>query len=246
MITAIIQARTGSKRLPNKVMLKLCDKPLIWHVFDRLKWSRKIEQMILATTTNIMDDALVKWAKENSILFYRGSENNVLSRYYNAARCFNASTIVRITSDDPFKDPEVIDMVLEKFENNNLDFAYNNKPPTFPEGLDTEVFSYESLIKAHNESVDSFEREHVTQYFYRHPELFKQMNISNKQDLSYLRWTIDTQEDYIMACKVYNNLYKDNQIFLWKDIIELIKNKPEIRKINSTVKQSTMYNNRGI
>ncbi len=240
-ITAIIQARTSSKRLPNKVFADLCGKPLIWHVLNRLKWSKKIENIVLATTISSSDNALEDWAKNNNVSIYRGSENDVLSRYYNAAIYSKAKTIVRITADDPFKDPEIIDKVIDIYIKNNLDFAYNNNPPTFPEGLDTEVFSFRALEKAQKESQDSFEREHVTQYFYRHPDLFKQANLLYKRDISFLRWTIDTQKDYEMASEVYKNLYKDGQIFLMNDILKLLKRKPEIGNINSNVKRSVMY-----
>jgi spore coat polysaccharide biosynthesis protein SpsF len=244
MIAAIIQARTGSTRLPNKVFKQLCDKPLIWHVTNRLKYSKKIEAIILATTLNPNDDALEIWAIENNIQCYRGSEDNVLERYFRAAQNFKVDTIVRITADDPFKDPQIIDKVITLFEEEKLDFAYNNNPPTFPEGLDTEVFSFEALERAYNDSVDSFEKEHVTQYFYRNPSLFSQTCLRNPTDLSYLRWTIDTQKDWDMAEIVYNSLYLPNEIFNMSDILELIKRNPSIAEINSTVERSTMYKNK--
>ena len=240
-IIAIIQARTSSTRFPNKVFADLCGKPLIWHVVNRLKRSKKIENIILATTINSSDNILEDWAKNNKVPVYRGSENDVLSRYYNAAIFSKAKTIVRITADDPFKDPEIIDQVIEIYIKNNLDFAYNNNPPSFPEGLDTEVFSFRALEKAQKESQDPFEREHVTQYFYRHPDLFKQDNYLYKKNISFLRWTIDTQKDYEMVSEIYNNLYKDGQIFLMNDILQLLKRKPEIGNINSNVKRSIMY-----
>lgn len=241
MIAAIIQARTGSKRLPDKVFKLLCNKPLIWHVTNRLKYSRKIETVILATTLNEKDNALENWASENGIPCFRGSEENVLERYYNAAQYFSVDTIVRITADDPFKDPQVIDKVITLFEEKKLDFAYNNNPPTFPEGLDTEVFSFEALTRAYNSSVDLYEKEHVTQYFYRNPALFSQLCLRNPTDLSYLRWTIDTQKDWDMAEIVYNNLYPSNPKFSMGDILELLKKNPSIAELNSDVKRSAMY-----
>lgn len=174
MIAAIVQARMGSTRLPNKVLKDLCGRPLVWQVINRVKASRKIDKIILATTQNPNDAALENWAGENDIPCYRGSEDDVLDRFYNAARLFKADVIVRITPDDPFKDPAIIDQVIDLFEEEKLDFAYNNKPATFPEGLDTEVFSFQALERAWTEAKDPFEREHVTQYFYRHPELFRQ------------------------------------------------------------------------
>ena len=243
MIAAIIQARTGSTRLPNKIFKNLCGKPLIWHIVNRLKYSQNINKIILATTQNKNDNILQDWALKNDIPCFRGSENDVLDRYYHSAQHFGVDTIVRITADDPFKDSQIIDEVINLFEENNLDFAYNNNPPTFPEGLDTEVFSFNALKRAFTNSTDPFEKEHVTQYFYRNPSIFSQACLKNPTDLSYLRWTIDTQQDWDMAEIVYNKLYPIKTNFDMSDILELINNEPYIAKINSAVKRSTMYTN---
>lgn len=242
MIAAIIQARTGSSRLPNKVFRNLCDKPLLWHVVNRLKASKMIDRIILATTRNQNDNILENWAIENNIPCFRGSENNVLDRYYQAASYFSAQTIVRITADDPFKDPDIIDNVIKLFKEDNLDFANNNNPPTFPEGLDTEVFSFKALQMAWKGSDDDFEKEHVTQYFYRNPSIFRQECLRNSSDLSYLRWTIDTSADWEMAEAVYNKLFNDKKIFKMLDILELLEKEPDIAKININVERSMMYN----
>jgi len=241
MIVAIIQARVSSTRLPSKVFSEISGKPLIWHVVNRMKWSKKINKIILATTTNPKDDQLCSWAEKNNLKTIRGSESDVLSRFYKAANIYQAEVIVRVTSDDPFKDPRIIDSVIDLYKKNTLDFAYNNNPPTFPEGLDAEVFSFFALEKANRESIDPFEREHVTQYLYRHPEIFKQMNFPYKEDLSAFRWTIDTIRDLEMAREVYKYLYKEGQIFLMSDILQLIRSKPYIKKINMKVERSAMY-----
>ncbi|MDD5096792.1 MAG: glycosyltransferase family protein [Candidatus ainarchaeum sp.] len=240
-VSAIIQARISSRRLPNKIFALISGKPLIWHVVDRLRRSRKVSRIAVATTTNPADDVLEEWCRENKIEVFRGSEEDVLSRYFHAAKAMGAETIVRVTADDPFKDPAILDEVVELFQKNKLDFAYNNKPPTFPEGLDVEVFSMAALEKAQAESRDQYEREHVTQYFYRHPEKFRQMNLANKEDLSRLRWTIDTEEDLGMARAVYKELYMEGGVFLTADILRLIKEHPEIALMNSGVKRSAMY-----
>ncbi len=242
MISAIIQARTGSTRLPNKVFLELSGNPLIGHIVERIRFSVRIDNIILATTINPNDDPLEVWALQNNISVFRGSEEDVLARYFHAAETYGSNIIVRITADDPFKDPIIIDRVIDELVSKSLDFAYNNNPPTFPEGLDTEVFTSEALEKAFHEAKDPFEREHVTQYLYRHPELFSQANISHSQDLSNLRWTIDTQEDFQMASRVYEELYKSGEIFLMDDILALIQRNPGIETINSHVKRSAMYN----
>jgi spore coat polysaccharide biosynthesis protein SpsF len=241
MIAAIIQARTGSTRLPNKVLKELCGKPLIWHISNRLKFSSKIDKVILATTNNQDDNILEDWALENEISCFRGSENDVLERYYQTAKFYSVNTIVRITADDPFKDPEIIDKVINLYEEQGLDFAYNNNPPTFPEGLDTEVFSFNSLKKVFELAIDPFDREHVTQFLYKNPSMFKQLCLLNSEDLSNLRWTIDTQEDWNMAEIVYNKLYPVKYNFCMSDILELLNKEPYIAKINSEVKRSAMY-----
>jgi len=241
MIAAIIQARTGSTRLPNKVFKNLCAKPLIWHVVNRLKISKKIDKIILATTTNINDDKLEDWAIENKLDYFRGDESDVLDRFYQTASVFQVDTIVRITADDPFKDASVIDRVVDLFERESLDFGYNNNPPSFPEGLDTEVFSYNALEKAAKNAIDKFDREHVTQYFYKNAAVFKQACLQHVMDISYLRWTIDTQKDWEMTEIVYNRLFQKNNYFDMYDILELLQQEPEISSINSNVKRSTMY-----
>lgn len=240
-VNAIIQARLSSTRLPAKMLKKIVDKALLEHVIERIQRSKYIDKIIVATTTNSNDGKLCDLLDNLKIPYFRGSENDVLERYYQTAKHFQCKYIARITPDDPFKDPEVIDKVIEMFFNGNLDFAYNNHPATFPEGLDTEIFSFDALKKAQKESKDTFEREHVTQYFYRHPELFEQNNLENNVDLSYLRWTIDTKEDLQMAREVYRKLYKDKPIFLMDDILHLIKNNPVIVTINNNVKRSHMY-----
>lgn len=241
MISAIIQARVGSTRLPNKVFAEIEGKPLLWHVVNRLRKSKYLDSIIIATTTNFKDEIIEDWARENGIQCFRGSENNVLKRYYDAAKKYDANVIVRITADDPFKDYRVMDQVIEKYLSENADFACNNNPPTFPEGLDIEVFSIEAITKAYNNAESSFEKEHVTQYFYKNPVDFKISVVSNTDDLSYLRWTIDEEKDLEMARRVYEKLFAEKQIFLMKDILELIKKHPEIPHINDTVNRSTMY-----
>jgi spore coat polysaccharide biosynthesis protein SpsF len=226
MLTAIIQARLGSTRFPGKVLVNICSKPLIWHVIERLKWAKSISNIVLATTVNKNDDDLFMWAKENNVNVFRGSEEDVLGRFFHCANEYSAASILRVTADDPFKDPDIIEGVFELYQNNGLDFAYN------------------ALKKAFNESIDPFEREHVTQYLYKHPELFTQKNYSFHKDLSGLRWTIDTKEDFYMAEEVYNLLYKQNAIFKLEDILKLIECKPYLAEINSKVKRSAMYNHK--
>jgi spore coat polysaccharide biosynthesis protein SpsF len=166
----------------------------------------------------------------------------VLNRFYNAAKIFNADVVVRITSDDPFKDVQVVDDVIEMLLNNNLDFAYNNHPTSFPEGLDTEVFTFKSLEQADKNASTDFEKEHVTQYFYKNLSLFKHANFSYSKNISKLRWTIDTEQDFNMCEIIYNELYKEGEIFLLNDILDFLEKRPEVSEMNLNVKRSTMYN----
>jgi spore coat polysaccharide biosynthesis protein SpsF len=241
---AIIQARCGSTRFLSKIFAPLAGKPLIWHVVNRLTYCTRIDKIIIATTTGSGDNRLEEWAREQGLFTYRGSENNVLNRYCSAAKTLalnDGDIIIRITADDPFKEPALIDKVIEAVETREAVFAYNNNPPSFPEGLDCEAFTMAALEKSEAASADPYEREHVTQYMYRHPELFKGKNITQKEDLSYLRFTLDTQEDYKMAQEVYSHLYKENAIFTLKDILNLFEKYPHIPAINSHVARSAMY-----
>ena len=242
-VVAIIQARCGSTRFPNKVFADLCGKPFIWHVVNRLKFVHLLDHIVLATTDRPSDDKLYYWAKENGVDVYRGSESNVLNRYYEAANYAKADIIVRITADDPFKEPGLIDKAINTLQEGGYDFVCNNCPPSYPEGLDIEVFTKAALDKEEELSTSNFEREHVTQYIYHHPEKFKMFNISNiGENLSYLRWTVDTKKDFQMIARIYSFLYKnDSEIFYMNDILLLLKGHPEIEMMNSDVTRSEMY-----
>lgn len=242
-IKAIIQARTGSTRLPNKVLLEINGKPLLWHVINRLSFSKKLDQVILATTDNQADDLLEDFAKKYGINYFRGSENDVLDRYYQCAKLNEADVIVRITADCPLIDPEVVDKVIENFLNNkeNCDYCANVLPPTFPDGLDTEVFSFKTLERAWNEAKLTSEREHVTAYIYKNPEKFKLQNVANEIDLSSLRWTVDTENDFKFVKEVYQQLGKDKEIFYMKDILDFLEKNPELKDINSNSKRNEGY-----
>ena len=163
-VNAIIQARCGSTRFPNKVFAMIDGKPLLWHVVNRLTYAKKIDDIVVATTINSKDDKIEKWCKENNIHCYRGREEDVLNRYYSASEAFPSDYVVRITADDPFKEPKVIDAVIAKLIEENYDHVTNNLPSSFPEGLDCEAFRKEALDRSEKEAETAFEREQVTQY----------------------------------------------------------------------------------
>lgn len=241
-VNAIIQARCGSTRFPNKVFALIDDKPLLWHVVNRLKYARRIDDIVVATTVNAEDDKIDEWCKENNVHCFRGSEEDVLNRYYNASEAFPSDYVVRITADDPFKEPKVIDAVITKLIEEGYDHVTNNLPPSFPEGLDCEAFKKSALDRSEKEAETAFEREHVTQYIYHHPEIFKIGNVSNPENLSYLRWTVDKDVDFEMVKSVYAHRNPMNkEILLMDEILEILKANPEIEKINSEVERSAMY-----
>lgn len=236
-ISVIIQARMGSSRLPGKTLMTIGGKPMLWHVIERLKGSKKIDDIIVATTTNPEDDAIEALAKEQAWLLYRGSSEDVLDRYYQAAKKFGIDVIVRITSDCPLIDPEIVDLIIEKHLSSGADYTSNVLKRTFPRGLDVEVFNFKTLEKAHKQAKKDLQREHVTLYIYEHPEIFHLDNIENNKNLSYMRWTVDEMKDLELVRKIYSKLYKGGKIFLLQDIVNLFKKSPELLEINKEVKQ---------
>ncbi len=241
-VNAIIQARCGSTRFPNKVFAIIDGKPLLWHVVNRLKYANMIDDIIIATTVNTIDDRIEEWCEKESVKCFRGSEEDVLNRYYMASVAFPSDVVVRVTADDPFKEPEVIDRVIRKLIEEGFDLVTNNFPPSFPEGLDCEAFTFQVLELMEKTTRDSFEREHVTQYVYHNSDKFKIGNVKSNMQLSSYRWTIDNTEDYEMVKTVYAKRNKDSKgILLMAEILDILKENPEISKINSHVKRSAMY-----
>ncbi len=243
-IGAIVQARLGSTRLPGKVLCDIAGKPLVWHIINRISSAKLVGKTILATTTNPVDDELERWAIESGVRCFRGDELNVLNRYYECAKIHKLDVIVRITADDPLKDAEIIDETIKYFTEHDLDFASNNNPPSYPEGLDVEVFTMKALSLANMSSTTSFEKEHVTQFFYNRPNLFKLGNLKYFKDVSNLRWTVDTMKDLEMVRVIYSHLYDGNNLFSFQDILALLKKNPAISNINVNETRSTMYKKR--
>ena len=238
----IMQARTGSTRLPGKVMKNLFGKTILGHIITRIKISPLIDDVIIATTSSKEDEVIVEEAKKYNIQCFRGSEEDVLSRFYFASKSIDTNIIVRITADCPLIDPYVMETMLNKFhelkaEGVKVDYLSNTLERTYPRGLDVEIFSRESLEKAYNEALKQYEREHVTPYIYRHPELFLLYSFKNNEDLSHYRWTLDTVEDWTFIAEVYARLYNEKNIFTTKDVLELLRREPELIGINSTVEQ---------
>lgn len=189
-IGAIIQARMGSTRLPRKVMMDICGKPLLWHVIDNAK--RSVKTVIVATP----DKMLADYAKTQGVLSFIGSENDVLDRYFQAAVYYKLGYIIRITSDNPMVDPDMVRKLIKFYFKGNYDWAANCRlKVTYPVGNDAEIFSFKVLERAWAESMNNWEAEAVTPYIYNHPELFKLGVMENEKDESHLSWTVDTMED---------------------------------------------------
>ncbi|MEW6195424.1 MAG: glycosyltransferase family protein [Bacteroidota bacterium] len=244
MINAIVQARFGSTRLPGKIFKDLSGKPVLWHVVNRLSYSKLCNKIIVATTTEPEDDQTENFCVANNIPYYRGSSDNVLSRYYETAKVFGAEIVIRITSDCPLIDPVILDKMIDDFLASNrtekLDYLSNSIVRTFPRGLDVEIFSFETLNKTYMQAVLPYELEHVTPYIYQHPELFKLKNFAHDKELSAHRWTVDTPEDYELIKNIYDKLYVPGKIFLLDDILKLFDKNPGLIKINQSIKQKNL------
>ncbi|HCJ67211.1 MAG TPA: acylneuraminate cytidylyltransferase, partial [Elusimicrobia bacterium] len=235
-IVAIIQARMDSTRLPGKTLMSIGSKPLLWHVVERTGTSRYIDDIVIATSTNEKDDKIEKFAIRNNIKISRGPEDDCLDRYYKAAKKFNADIVVRITADCPLICPEVIDEVLKEYIRGGYDYVTNTLRYTYPDGCDVEVFSFKALEKASKECKDPVDREHVTPYI-RNSRKFKTKNVENDKpvDPNEYKWSVDRIEDLKFVKEVYKHLYNNGKIFSYKQIMNLLKNKPGIKKINSKV-----------
>ena len=236
MVLAIIQARMGSTRLPGKVLRKVNGIPLIEILFKRIEKSRLIDKAILATSIRKENDVLSSYVEKIGIDVYRGSENDVLKRYYDAAKKYKPETIVRITGDCPIIDPELVDEVINLFQNNKVDYASNINPPTFPDGLDAEVFSFSALKKAHIQSKLISDREHVTP-FIRREKHFDKINLSNNEDFSSERWTVDTEKDFKVIKNIVSH-FQPNLFFNWKEVIELKKQSPNLFLANQNINRN--------
>lgn len=219
MILAILQARMSSSRLPGKVLKTICGKPILSYEINRIKRSKKIDKLVLATSLNSEDDILEHLAKENDIDCFRGDLHDVLKRFYDCALTYNADTIVRLTGDCPIIEPCVIDDAITLYQVEKADYASNSIERTYPDGLDVEVFSLQALIDAHTNATKVDEREHVTKYIYDNSNFFKIAHLKNDIDYSYIRWTLDTIDDFYFFKHFYEA--HQNLDFNWKEILSM-------------------------
>ncbi len=231
----------GSSRLPGKVLKQVDSKPLLTYEIERLKVVKKATKIILATTSADMDKPLLDLARSLGIDSYAGSENDVLDRYYQAAKLFKADIIVRITGDCPLIDPVIIDECIDVFLKNRYDYLTNANPPTLPDGLDTEIFTIEALEKAWNNAQLKSEREHVTPYISKRPEMFTLHSVLYKENWSDYRLTVDEPEDFELISKVIIAFRNRWTTFSTKELIQYIQTKPELLSINSKFQRNEGY-----
>ena len=238
----IIQARMGSTRLPGKVMLHLEGKSILEHIIERLRHCRYVDEIVLATTVNENDNILEMLARQINLKIFRGDEEDVLSRYYLAAKENNFDIITRITSDCPVIDHEITDKVIEFYlKNLHLDYISNVLNRTLPRGLDAEVFSFQTLQRVYKEAHLDYEREHVTPHIYLNPQKFKIANFKlNDKDFSHYRLTVDTREDFELISIIYKRLYTEKKDFTFNDILGLFAKEPDLVKTNQHIKQKVL------
>lgn len=229
---AIIQARMGSTRLPGKVLMLLEDKTVIEHVINRVKASKYINEVIVATSIQKEDLAIVSLCAKLGVRIFCGSENDVLDRYYQVSKLLKPDNIIRITADCPVIDPEVIDIVIKKHLDEDNDYTSNTLQETFPDGLDTEIMKFEVLAEAWKEAHMASQREHVTQYII-HNDKYKKGSVESKKNLNHERWTLDTKNDLELLKNVYASLYQNNPLFNMTDILGFLDSNLQYRKINN-------------
>jgi spore coat polysaccharide biosynthesis protein SpsF len=240
-VGAIVQARMGSTRLPDKVLLDIEGLSMLARVLDRVLRARTVSQVIVATTDRRQDDVLADHARTLPVEVFRGDELDVLDRYYQAARLHHLDVVVRITSDCPLLDPGLVDDVVRPLleAGSRVDYSTNTLRRTFPRGLDVEAVPFATLERVWREAVSAHERAHVFPYLYEHPDRFALSGISDPVDRSDMRWTVDTLEDLAFVRGVY--LVLGPREFRWTDVLKVLDENPELLRINAMVRQKSAH-----
>jgi len=239
-ITATIQARMGSTRLPGKVLMTVGTEPVLARVVHRLRRAALIDGIIVATSDRPADDAIVRECNRLQVACFRGSENDVLDRYWQAAQWCGAEAIVRITSDCPLIDAELVDETIQAFLSHSADYTSNALERTYPRGLDAEVFTIATLERTWRAAREAYEREHVTPYIYEHPELFRLVSVRDERDYSAYRLTLDTHEDLQLIRTIYSR-FEGRDDFGWQDVLALMEREPELAQLNARVLQKAVH-----
>jgi len=238
-IVAIIQAHMSSTRLPGKVLRDICGETMLGRVVHRTRRATLLDDIVIATTNKSIDDAVVKEGRRLGISVCRGDEADVLDRYYQTALSQRAEVIVRITSDCPLIDAEIIDLVLGAFLDKNPDYASNTLCRTYPRGLDVEVIKMPVLTIAWREASKPYQRAHVTPYIYENSHLFRLLSVTGSTDYSDYRWTVDTSEDLEFMKRVYGQLCHDG-LFSWRNVLRLCEQDPNLVEINRHISQKPL------
>jgi spore coat polysaccharide biosynthesis protein SpsF len=233
MNLAILQARYSSTRLPGKVLKPLLGVPMILRQLERIKRSARIDKVVVATSVDQSDDRIEQLCRDNGIHVFRGSLSDVLDRFHGAAKPFRTDAIVRLTADCPLADPQLIDRVIDFFLDGGYDYATNALQPTYPDGLDVEVFRASCLEEAWREATLPSEREHVTPFIHRRPERFRIGHLAGETDLSALRWTVDEELDYRLVSEIYAALYPQKPDFGTADVLRLLEERPQLKTMNT-------------
>lgn len=233
----------GSTRLPGKVLKPLNGIPMIWIIMRNLQRSKQITKSIVVTSNSPKDDILIDCLKKYNIEYFRGSENDVLSRFYNVAVKEKADIIVRITADCPLLDPEIVDMIISEAVTKKTDYCSNAEVRTFPRGYDVEVFTFDILKKMFFETKNPDDLEHVTLFIHKNLNLFNTLNVTAPQNKHHPEWRVcvDTEEDFQLIEKIFK-YYKNKSLIKYDDIIDLFKKYPELPNINKAIKQKTVKN----
>jgi spore coat polysaccharide biosynthesis protein SpsF len=240
-VTVIIQARMGATRLPGKVLKMLGDKTVLAQVVSRVAACPRVDNIIIASTDSPQDDAIIQHVTALQLPYFRGSEQDVLARYYFAAKTWGATeTLVRVTADCPLFDPQLLTQMLETFDATPTDYLSNTLVRSYPQGLDAEIFTFATLERAFHEATELYQREHVTPYIYQHPELFTLSNYLGHPDWSQHRWTLDTPEDFMLLEQIYHALYPHNPVFTTQQILALFARQPELIAINQHIRQKKL------
>ena len=240
-IVAIIQARMGSTRLPGKVLKDICGEPMLWHLVTRVQKAKLINDVVIAATVSKDDDGLEQFASDNGLGIYRGSENDIVDRFLNAAKKYNADIIVRIWGDCPLIDPNLIDKVLLKFIDGDYDYANNFNPPTYPVGMDFEVYSFKSLEMIWNETTDTFYREYPFDYIYANRDSFNTLYDKNNIDLSNIHLTVDYIEDFELVTAIFKSLQSNTKTFHLGEILKLLESCPALKEMNQRLARNIEY-----
>ena len=234
-VLAILQARVSSSRLPSKVLMPILGRPMLLHQLDRVRRARSLDALVVATSTDASDDAIAQLCAAEGVGVFRGSLNDVLDRFYQAALPHGPRAVVRLCGDCPLADAELIDRVVEFFQSNDFDLA---GAENIPDGLDVEIVRFDVLENAWHIATLPSDREHVTLFVHRQPEKFRIGRFKPEPNPSKLRWTVDEPQDFELVSRIYEALYPHNPAFTTKDILALLAAQPELLNVNSGIRRN--------